>query len=71
MTLTGIHDKEQLPSDPAQLREVLWSLLQEYRLLNEQNQLLRKELFGRKSERIEHDAEQQTLLDELLGRNRS
>jgi transposase len=64
--IAHIRSEEDIPTDPATLRALLWTLLQENRLLSQQNILLRKDMFGRKSEKFEHDPNQQTILDELL-----
>jgi transposase len=64
--LTDIHSQSDIPTDIATLSSLFWRLLQEHQHLSQQYQLLRKETFGRKSEKIEHDPNQQTMLDELL-----
>jgi transposase len=64
--IADIRSEEDIPSDPATLKPLFWNLLQQYQHLSQQNQLLRKDAFGRKSEKIEHDPNQQTILDELL-----
>lgn len=67
MKLTDIRSEADIPTDPAVLRSLLWDLLSDYRRLNDSYQLLRKDMFGRRSEKTEHDPNQQTVLAELLG----
>jgi len=64
--LADIRSKADVPTDVTTLSGLFWTLLQDHQRLVEQNQLLRKELFGRKSEKQEHDPNQQTMLEELL-----
>jgi transposase len=64
--LADIRSQADIPTDTATLSELFWQLLQQYQHLSGKYQLLRKELYGRKSEKLEHDPAQQTMLEELL-----
>jgi transposase len=62
VTLTALRTEKDLPSDSTELRSLLLESLTTIRELQEQNQLLRKALFGKRSERqIVHDEAQTTL----------
>lgn len=65
MNLSDLKSEKDLPSDPVILRSLLWSLIGEMRTLNEHYMLLRKELYGRKSEKLTIDSTQ-TALEGLL-----
>jgi len=64
--LADIRRREDIPTDTATLASLFWTLLQDYQRLSQQNQLLRKHVFGRKSEKVEYDPAQQTMLDGLM-----
>ena len=61
MNITDIKTEKDLPADPAVLRSLLWSSICEIRSLSESYQLLRKEIFGKKSEKHIVDSTQVTL----------
>lgn len=62
MTLTALHTEKDLPSDASELRSLLLESVTTIRRLQEENQLLRKELFGKRSEKqVVHDDSQLTL----------
>ena len=62
MTLTALRTEQDFPSDPTELRSLLLESVSTIRHLEEQNRLLRKELFGKRSEKqIAHDDSQLTL----------
>lgn len=61
MKLTDIQREKDLPLDPVLLRSLLWSTIGEIRALSDQITLLRKELFGKKSEKMTIDSTQATL----------
>jgi hypothetical protein len=65
MKLADIQTEKDLPTDAAILRSLLWSSIWEIRSLSENCQLLRKELFGKKSEKRTIDS-QQTALSDIL-----
>jgi transposase len=65
MLLTDIKSETDLPTDPLILRSLLWSIIGEFRSLSESYALLRKELYGRKSEKHIIDSEQTQLTDIL------
>jgi transposase len=55
-----------LPADVGTLKTLLWTMMCDYRSLQEQYLLLRKELFGKKSEKQIVETGEQCALDELL-----
>lgn len=62
VTLTTIRTEKDLPADVAELRALLLESITAMRALQEQNTLLRKALFGKRSEKqIVHDDAQMTL----------
>lgn len=67
MKLADIRRREDIPTDISTLSNLFWTLLQDYQHLDQNYRLLRKEVFGRKSEKVEYDPAQQTMLEELVG----
>jgi len=65
VNLSDIKSEKDLPNDNAILRSLLWSSICEIRSLSESYQLLRKELFGKKSEKHIVDGTQ-VALDGIL-----
>jgi len=63
---TDIKSIEDLPTDVNQLKLLMWALILENRKLSDENILLRKEVFGKKSEKQIVFDDSQLKLDELL-----
>lgn len=61
MTFNAIQSKKDLPSDPKALRSFSWELVLAFQRLSEQYRVLQRQQFGRSSERL--TAEQQQQLD--------
>lgn len=66
MKLTEIKSPADLPTDPAVVHPQLWSLICDYRKLVDENKLLKKELFGKKSEKRIVSDDAQMALEGLL-----
>lgn len=67
MNLNDYHTPSDLPTDTASLQTLLWSALIALRDVSDKYALLRKEVFGKKSERQIVSCDDQLALDELLG----
>jgi transposase len=62
MKIADIKSPADLPADSKELKPLLWSLICDYRRVSDENKLLRKDLYGKKSEkRIVTDDAQMTL----------
>lgn len=66
MNITAIQSIEDLPKDPEILLPEFWQLLIENRKLTEDVKLLKKELFGKKSEKTVVSDDAQITMTELL-----
>lgn len=66
MKTTDIKSIDDLPTDVNQLKLLMWILLLDYRKITDENILLRKEVFGKKSEKQIVTDDSQLELVELL-----
>jgi transposase len=69
--LTDYQNQADLPNDVASLQTLLWSTLAELRMISAQNALMRKELFGKKSEKQIVASDEQLALDDLFSQVQS
>jgi transposase len=66
VNISDIRSEKDIPSDVKTLQPLVWSLFLEIKELRAQNTLLRKEVFGPKSEKIVDKNSEQTQLEDLF-----
>lgn len=75
MNFNGIQSEKDIPTDAKVLQSLVWSLLLDIKELRAQNALLRKAVFGRKSEKTSDANSDQTqlagLFDQLPAENKN
>lgn len=66
MKTIDIKSIDDLPADINQLKLLMWKIILDYRKINDENILLRKEIFGKKTEKQTVSDDSQLELNELL-----